>query len=104
MPAPGDEPPSIGFVQQDHSTDGMEAILKKMFSPEFRNRSTRSSSSAAGPQAHRLRVVDKFLIELEAQLDEKNVCRLDRSFDEAARALDRRQGLRPEDGCAADGR
>jgi ATP-dependent Clp protease ATP-binding subunit ClpA len=28
---------SIGFTQQDHSTDGMEAI-KRMFTPEFRNR------------------------------------------------------------------
>src|SRR5688500_14404586 len=29
--------PSIGFTQQDHTTDGMEAI-KRLFSPEFRNR------------------------------------------------------------------
>jgi ATP-dependent Clp protease ATP-binding subunit ClpA len=29
---------SIGFTEQDHSTDGMAAILKKLFTPEFRNR------------------------------------------------------------------
>ena len=63
---------SIGFTEQDHSSDGME-IIKKMFTPEFRNRLD------ATIQFHSLdtevikTVVDKFLTELQAQLDEKKV-------------------------------
>jgi ATP-dependent Clp protease ATP-binding subunit ClpA len=63
---------SIGFSHQDHSTDGMEAI-KRMFTPEFRNRldgiiqfKSLSPKVIAG-------VVDKFLTELQVQLDDKNV-------------------------------
>jgi ATP-dependent Clp protease ATP-binding subunit ClpA len=63
---------SIGFVSQDHSTDGMEAI-KKQFSPEFRNRLDGIVNFAAlGPESIG-RVVDKFLFELEEQLAAKNV-------------------------------
>ena len=63
---------SIGFSKQDHSTDGMEA-LKKMFTPEFRNRlDAIIQFSALTPQTI-LSVVDKFLVELQAQLDERGV-------------------------------
>ena len=64
--------PSIGFSHQDHSTDGMEAI-KRTFNPEFRNRLDaiiQFKSLDADTISH---VVDKFIIELEAQLQEKNV-------------------------------
>ncbi len=64
--------PSIGFTSQDHSTDGMEAI-KKMFTPEFRNRldaTIQFQGLTADTIAY---VVDKFLFELEGQLAEKNV-------------------------------
>ena len=63
---------SIGFAQQDHSTDAMEAI-KKMFSPEFRNRLDAIIQFKALTTEVITRVVDKFLFEFEAQLEEKGV-------------------------------
>ena len=63
---------SIGFTMQDHASDAMEEI-KRMFSPEFRNRLDgiiQFNSLDAETIGH---VVDKFLIELEAQLDSKKV-------------------------------
>ena len=63
---------TIGFVHQDHSTDAME-ILKKAFTPEFRNRIDAIIQFKPLDMEHILRVVDKFLIELEAQLHEKHV-------------------------------
>jgi ATP-dependent Clp protease ATP-binding subunit ClpA len=63
---------TIGFVQQDHTTDAME-VLRKMFTPEFRNRLDAIVSFNALDLEHILRVVDKFLIELETQLQEKHV-------------------------------
>ena len=63
---------SIGFTKQDHSTDAME-IIRKSFSPEFRNRLDAVVQFQALGFEHILRVVDKFLIELETQLHEKNV-------------------------------
>ena len=63
---------TIGFVHQDHSTDAME-ILRKAFTPEFRNRIDAIIQFKPLDIEHVLRVVDKFLIELEAQLHEKHV-------------------------------
>ncbi|MFD0324205.1 ATP-dependent Clp protease ATP-binding subunit ClpA [Lysobacter gummosus] len=63
---------SIGFTKQDHSTDAME-VIRKGFSPEFRNRLDAVVQFQALGFDHILRVVDKFLIELESQLHEKNV-------------------------------
>jgi len=63
---------SIGFTRQDHSTDAME-VIRKGFTPEFRNRLDAIVQFQALGMDHILRVVDKFLIELEAQLHEKNV-------------------------------
>ncbi|HST46187.1 MAG TPA: ATP-dependent Clp protease ATP-binding subunit ClpA [Luteimonas sp.] len=63
---------SIGFMKQDHSTDAME-VIRKGFTPEFRNRLDAVVQFQALGFEHILRVVDKFLIELEAQLHEKNV-------------------------------
>lgn len=63
---------SIGFTRQDHSTDTME-VIRRGFSPEFRNRLDAVVQFQALGMEHILRVVDKFLIELEAQLHEKNV-------------------------------
>ena len=63
---------TIGFVEQDHSTDGMEA-LKKLFTPEFRNRLDGIIQfSSLLPEVIE-NVVDKMLVELQAQLDEKKV-------------------------------
>ncbi|MCE0488636.1 ATP-dependent Clp protease ATP-binding subunit ClpA [Pantoea sp. Mb-10] len=63
---------SIGLIQQDNSTDAMEEI-KKIFTPEFRNRLDniiwfRHLSTEVIHQ-----VVDKFIVELQAQLDAKGV-------------------------------
>ncbi len=60
---------SIGFTQQDHSTDGMEAITK-MFTPEFRNRLDSVVQFQPLGEDVILTVVDKFLTELQSQLDE----------------------------------
>jgi ATP-dependent Clp protease ATP-binding subunit ClpA len=63
---------SIGFVAQDNSTDGMQ-VLKKMFTPEFRNRL--DAMIQFGPLSSDVikTVVDKFLEEVQVQLDEKKV-------------------------------
>ncbi|WMQ73775.1 MAG: ATP-dependent Clp protease ATP-binding subunit ClpA [Sodalis sp.] len=63
---------SIGLIQQDNSTDAMSEI-KKVFTPEFRNRLDNviwfnHLSSEVIQQ-----VVDKFIVELQAQLDAKGV-------------------------------
>ena len=63
---------TIGFTKQDHSTDAME-VIRKGFTPEFRNRLDAIVQFQALGLDHILRVVDKFLIELEAQLHEKDV-------------------------------
>jgi len=63
---------SIGFQNQDNSTDAMET-LKKVFTPEFRNRLDGIIQfNQLGPDMIG-RVVDKFIFELEAQLEEKGV-------------------------------
>ncbi|MBK6417461.1 MAG: ATP-dependent Clp protease ATP-binding subunit ClpA [Thermomonas sp.] len=63
---------TIGFTKQDHSTDSMEAI-RRGFTPEFRNRLDAVVQFQALGFDHILRVVDKFLIELEVLLHEKLV-------------------------------
>ena len=89
--------PSIGFTEQDHSGDSGEAI-KKMFTPEFRNRL--DAVVQFGPLDEKTigHVVDKFIIELESQLEEKRVTI---EVDENARAwlaehgFDKLMGARP---------
>ncbi|MDC0068074.1 ATP-dependent Clp protease ATP-binding subunit ClpA [Gammaproteobacteria bacterium] len=63
---------SIGFQTQDHATDGME-VLKKMFTPEFRNRLDAIIPFAALSKDVIKTVVDKFLVEIQVQLDDKKV-------------------------------
>ncbi|MEG2942184.1 MAG: ATP-dependent Clp protease ATP-binding subunit ClpA [Thermomonas sp.] len=63
---------SIGFTKQDHSTDAME-VIRRGFTPEFRNRLDAVVQFQALGFDHILRVVDKFLIELEVLLHEKQV-------------------------------
>jgi ATP-dependent Clp protease ATP-binding subunit ClpA len=63
---------TIGFTAQDHSTDGMEAI-NRMFTPEFRNRLDSIVQFQPLGEDVILTVVDKFLTELQAQLDDKRV-------------------------------
>ena len=63
---------SVGFTTQDHTGDAMESI-KRMFNPEFRNRLDAIIQFNSLDKRTISNVVDKFLIELEAQLDEKKV-------------------------------
>jgi ATP-dependent Clp protease ATP-binding subunit ClpA len=87
--------PSVGFVTQDHASDGMEAI-RKMFAPEFRNRL--DAVVQFGPLDERTiqRVVDKLLVEVEAQLETKGV---QLHIDEDARAWIARRGYDPKMGA-----
>ncbi len=88
---------SIGFSEQDHSTDAMEAI-RRTFTPEFRNRLDGIIQFRSLDMEVILKVVDKFLLELEAQLEEKQVSL---SVDEEARrwlaehGFDEKMGARP---------
>jgi ATP-dependent Clp protease ATP-binding subunit ClpA len=82
---------SIGFTTQDHSSDGVE-IIKRSFTPEFRNRL--DAIVQFGPlSAQTIRtVVDKFLVELQVQLDNKKVTLL---VDESARDWFAEHGYSP---------
>ena len=88
---------SIGFAEQDNSTDGME-VIKRMFTPEFRNRLDAIVQFSALSIEVVKTVVDKFLTELQAQLDEKRVTL---EVDDAARewlareGYDEKMGARP---------
>ena len=88
---------SIGFTQQDHSTDGM-AIIKKSFTPEFRNRLD-AIIQFAPLDAHSIaRVVDKLVVELEAKLGSNDVTlELDAGARDwiADRGYDPKMGARP---------
>jgi len=86
---------SMGFTEQQNELDGLEEI-KKMFTPEFRNRL--DSIVNFGPlDAHTLsNVVDKFLVALELQLNEKKVT-ID--VDKAARQLLAEKGYDPKMGA-----
>jgi ATP-dependent Clp protease ATP-binding subunit ClpA len=86
---------SIGFTPGDTAADGMEAI-KRLFSPEFRNRL--DAIVQFGPLDERTieRVVDKLILEVEAQLEEKGVAV---TFEEAARRWIARRGYDPRMGA-----
>jgi ATP-dependent Clp protease ATP-binding subunit ClpA len=64
--------PSIGFTHQDHSSDAME-VIKRMFTPEFRNRLDAIVQFNSLDPTVITQVVDKFIFELEAQLQEQQV-------------------------------
>ncbi len=86
---------SIGFTQQDNSTDGME-ILKKQFSPEFRNRLDAIIQFAELELDSIMRVVDKLVVELEAKLG-NNAVTLE--LDDQARAWIAERGYDPKMGA-----
>jgi len=88
---------SIGFTEQDNSNDNQEA-MKRAFSPEFRNRLDGVIQFKALPTMVIDSVVDKFLTELQAQLDDKKVVlEVDQSARDwlAANGYDRLMGARP---------
>ena len=88
---------SVGFTLQDHSSDAME-VIKRMFSPEFRNRLDAIIKFDALDEDSIARVVDKLIVELEAQLDKNDVTI---ELEPAARSwiarkgYDRKMGARP---------
>jgi ATP-dependent Clp protease ATP-binding subunit ClpA len=88
---------SIGFTTADHATDGMEAV-RRLFSPEFRNRIDAIIQFASLDPATIERVVDKLIVEIEAQLEQKGV---GLTLDDAARrwiavkGYDPKMGARP---------
>ena len=88
---------SMGFQKQDNSSDGAE-VIKKAFSPEFRNRLDAIVQFDSLPEEVILTIVDKFLTEVQAQLDEKQVTL---EVDDDARSwlskegYDEKMGARP---------
>ncbi|WP_312664950.1 ATP-dependent Clp protease ATP-binding subunit ClpA [Pantoea sp. CTOTU49201] len=88
---------SIGLIHQDNSTDAMEEI-KKIFTPEFRNRLDNIIWFRHLSQEVIHQVVDKFIVELQAQLDAKGVS-LEVSDDArgwlADKGYDKAMGARP---------
>jgi ATP-dependent Clp protease ATP-binding subunit ClpA len=88
---------SIGFTQQDHSSDGM-SVIQKSFSPEFRNRLDAIIQFASLDIGSVKRVVDKLIVELEAKLGSNNVTiELDDAARDwiAERGYDEQMGARP---------
>jgi ATP-dependent Clp protease ATP-binding subunit ClpA len=86
---------SIGFTHQDHSSDGME-IIKKSFTPEFRNRLDAIIQFASLDSYSVKRVVDKLVVELEAKLGSNNVTL---ELDDAARNWIAERGYDPKMGA-----
>ena len=91
---------SVGFVKQDHSSDGTEAI-KKMFTPEFRNRMDAIIQFKPLDERTIANVVDKFIIQLETQLEEKKVTLV---VDDTARRWLAERGYDPRMGARPMGR
>ena len=89
--------PAIGFTQSDNATDGMEAV-RRLFAPEFRNRIDAIIQFAQLDPTTIERVVDKLILEVEAQLEQKGV---NLTLDDAARhwiaikGYDPKMGARP---------
>ena len=82
---------SIGFTDNKEAGDEM-ADIKRMFTPEFRNRLDAIISFGALNEEIILRVVDKFLMQLEEQLHEKKV---DAIFTENLRKFLGKKGFDP---------
>ncbi len=82
---------SIGFTLGSNSGDEMGDI-KRLFSPEFRNRLDAIVSFAPLSEEIIMRVVDKFLMQLEDQLHEKKV---EATFSEALKAYLGKKGFDP---------
>src|SRR3954469_14654337 len=91
---------TMGFANDRQPGDEMGEI-KRMFTPEFRNRLDATISFGSLDHDIILRVVDKFLLELEAQLHEKKV---DPSFSPKLREFLARKGFDPQMGARPMGR
>ena len=86
---------SIGFVSADHAPDGMEAI-RRLVSPEFRNRLDAIVQFDALDERTIQRVVDKLLVEVETQLEQKGVAL---HVEDDARRWIARRGYDPKMGA-----
>jgi ATP-dependent Clp protease ATP-binding subunit ClpA len=88
---------SMGFKEQDHSTDSLE-VIQRLFSPEFRNRLDAIIQFKPLDEKTIGHVVDKFIVQLETQLESRGVSL---RLDDAARAwiakhgYDAKMGARP---------
>lgn len=82
---------SIGFTQGNNAGDEMGDI-KRLFSPEFRNRLDAIVSFGALSEEVIMRVVDKFLMQLEDQLHEKKV---EVTFSDALKTYLGKKGFDP---------
>jgi len=87
--------PSIGFTHADNASDGMEAI-RRMFTPEFRNRLDAVIQFAGLDIQTIERVVDKLIVEVEMQLEQKGVTI---TLDDAARRWIAEKGYDPKMGA-----
>ena len=85
----------IGFMPGDNTTDGMEAI-KKLFTPEFRNRLDAIIQFGGLDERTIERVVEKLLVEIETQLEGK---RVSLQLDDAARHWIAKTGYDPKMGA-----
>ncbi|MBI3777684.1 MAG: ATP-dependent Clp protease ATP-binding subunit ClpA [Gammaproteobacteria bacterium] len=86
---------SMGFTKQNHTGDEMQEI-KRLFSPEFRNRLDATIQFKPLDETTIAHVVDKFILELEAQLSEKHVTI---ELDNAARIWLAKRGYDPAMGA-----
>ena len=66
------EKKSVGFNEVSNESDAM-SVIKRLFSPEFRNRLDETIQFNYLPKKVILSIVDKFLVKLQAQLDERSV-------------------------------
>ncbi|HEX8755700.1 MAG TPA: AAA family ATPase, partial [Steroidobacteraceae bacterium] len=87
--------PAIGFTHADNASDGMEAI-RRSFTPEFRNRLDAVIQFASLDPVTIERVVDKLVVEVEMQLEEKGVTI---TLDDAARRWIAEKGYDPKMGA-----
>jgi len=87
--------PSIGFTHADNASDGLEAI-RRIFTPEFRNRLDAVIQFASLDPVTIERVVDKLIVEVEAQLEQKGVTI---TLDDAARRWIAKEGYDPKMGA-----
>ena len=87
--------PAIGFTHVDNASDGMEAI-RRIFTPEFRNRLDAVIQFGPLDALTIERVVDKLVVEVEMQLEQKGVSI---SLDDAARRWIAEKGYDPKMGA-----
>ena len=87
----------MGFQKQDNSTDGSE-VIKKTFSPEFRNRLDSVIEFSALDRYSINRVIDKLIIELEQKLEKDQITiNLNKKAKSwiAEKGYDNKMGARP---------